>query len=50
MLVILISPGDIIDFPHAEARSEGPAHASKANAAVADIQSIQSIISPERGS
>ena len=41
---MLISLGDIVDFTHAEARSEGPAHASKANAAVAEI------ISPERGS
>ena len=37
----LILPNDIIDFPHAEAESEGPAHASKANAAVADIISSQ---------
>ena len=33
----LILPNAIIDFPHAEAGSEDPAHASKANAAVADI-------------
>ena len=32
---MLISPGDVIDFPHAEAGSEGAPHASKANAAVA---------------
>ena len=37
LLIILIIPNDIIDLPHAEAGSEGPAHASKANAAVADI-------------
>ena len=35
LLIILIIPNDIIDLPHAEAGSEGPDHASKANA-VAD--------------